>query len=167
MLRECQKNCAAPILQGRGEHLPFADASFHMVSMGYGLRHVTDLHVLFAEYARVLKPRGRVLLLEITQPRSALGRWLNQFYLRHLIPSITRLSKGTAPSTRMMNYFWDTIETCVPPELILGALRSAGFPNATRTVTGGILSEYRAQKGHSPSGSGVVVPKSGLLGDVL
>jgi demethylmenaquinone methyltransferase/2-methoxy-6-polyprenyl-1,4-benzoquinol methylase len=44
----------------------------------------------------------------------------------------------------MMNYFWKTIETCVPPNTILGALREAGFPDAARTVSGGILSEYRA-----------------------
>ena len=46
----------------------------------------------------------------------------------------------------MMDYFWDTIETCVPPEVILDALRDAGFPNATRRVTGGVLSEYLGEK---------------------
>ena len=52
MLGECRKGCAAPLLQGRGEHLPFADASFDMVSMGYGLRHVADLRALFGVPAR-------------------------------------------------------------------------------------------------------------------
>ena len=146
MLRECRKSCAAPLLQGRGEHLPFANASFHMVSMGYGLRHVPDLRALFAEYDRVLKPGGRVLLLEITQPRSAVGRWLNRLYLRNLVPGVTRVGTGAVAASRMMDYFWDTIETCVPPEVILDALKNAGFPNATRSVTGGILSEYLGEK---------------------
>lgn len=146
MLRECRKNCAAPLLQGRGEQLPFIDNSFDIVSMGYGLRHVADLRLLFAEYWRVLRPGGRVLLLEITQPKSAVGRWLNRLYLRNLVPSITRFSTGAAAASRMMDYFWDTIETCVPPDVILGALKDAGFPNATRRVTGGILSEYRGEK---------------------
>ena len=46
-------------MQGRGEDLPFPNASFDMVSMGYGLRHVADLRALFAEYERALKPNGR------------------------------------------------------------------------------------------------------------
>jgi demethylmenaquinone methyltransferase/2-methoxy-6-polyprenyl-1,4-benzoquinol methylase len=45
-----------------------------------------------------------------------------------------------------MEYFWDTIETCVPPHVILGALREGGFADATRRVTGGVLSEYVATK---------------------
>lgn len=146
MLRECRKGCAAPLFQGRGEHLPFADASFHMVSMGYGLRHVADLRALFTEYRRVLKPGGRVLILEITQPHSAMGRWLNRLYLRTLVPSVARISTGAVAASRMMDYFWDTIETCVPPEVILGALLETGFPAATRRVTGGVLSEYLAEK---------------------
>jgi demethylmenaquinone methyltransferase/2-methoxy-6-polyprenyl-1,4-benzoquinol methylase len=145
MLHECRKRCAAPLFQGCGEQLPFASASFDMVTMGYGLRHVADLRVLFAEYRRVLKPGGRVLVLEITQPRSALGRWLNRLYLRTVVPGITRIGTGTPAAVRMMDYFWDTVETCVPPAVILEALRDAGFTTAKRTVTGGVLSEYVGQ----------------------
>ena len=146
MLTECRKGCAASLFQGRGEHLPFADASFDMVSMGYALRHVADLRALFAEYRRVLKPGGRVLVLEITQPDSSVGRWLNRFYLRTIVPTVTRIGTRAAAASRMMDYFWDTIETCVPPDVILGALRDTGFPNATRRVTGGVLSEYLGEK---------------------
>ena len=146
MLGECRKGCAAPLFQGRGEQLPFADASFDMVCMGYGLRHVADLRALFTEYRRVLKPGGRVLVLEITQPHSAVGRWLNRFYLRTVVPTVTRIGTRAAAASRMMDYFWDTIETCVPPDVILGVLRETGFPNATRRVTGGILSEYLGEK---------------------
>jgi len=141
MLRECRKRCAAPLVQGRGEHLPFPSDHFDMVSMGYGLRHVADLHALFDEYRRVVKPGGRVLLLEITQPASAAGRHLNRFFLGTLIPGVARLWNGPA-AARMMDYFWDTVENCVSPEVILSALRGAGFPGATRAVTGGILSAY-------------------------
>jgi demethylmenaquinone methyltransferase/2-methoxy-6-polyprenyl-1,4-benzoquinol methylase len=141
MLRECRKRCTAPVILGRGEHLPFVSEHFDMVSMGYGLRHVTDLHTLFNEYRRVLKPGGRLLLLEITQPASAIGRRLNKLVLGRVIPRVARLWGG-APAGRMMDYFWDTVENCVAAETILSALRQAGFPGATRTVAGGILSEY-------------------------
>ena len=141
MLEECRMRCTAPLILGRGEHLPFVSEHFDMVSMGYGLRHVADLNTLFNECRRVLKPGGRLLLLEITQPASAAGRWLNRLVLGSLIPGLARLWGG-ASAARMMDYFWDTIENCISPEAILSALRRSGFPDATRTVTGGILSEY-------------------------
>lgn len=146
MLRQCRTRCAAPVLQGRGERLPFGDASFDLLSMGYGLRHVPDLRELFAEYRRVLKPGGRLLVLEITQPRSAFGRWLNRFYLRTLVPGVARLGTGTPAASRMMDYFWDTIETCVPPDVILNVLQEAGFARAQRSVSGGVFSEYVGER---------------------
>ena len=142
MLRECRKRSTAPLVQARGEALPFRDGHFDMVSMGYGLRHVADLNTLFREYRRVLKPGGRVLLLEITQPSTALGRTLNR--LSRDVDPIHRAACGRPRGREMMDYFWDTVENCVPPDTILAALREAGFPDAARTVTGGILSEYRA-----------------------
>ena len=94
MLQECRKRCAAPLILGRGEHLPFVSEHFDMVSMGYGLRHVADLNALFDEYRRVLKPGGRLLLLEITQPASATGRRLNELLLGTLIPGLARSGAG-------------------------------------------------------------------------
>ena len=146
MLNECRRHCAAPLHQGRGEALPFRDATFDMVSMGYGLRHVPDLRGLFAEYRRVLKPGGRVLILEISQPRSAVGRWLNKQYLRNCVPFLARFGSRGPAASRMMEYFWDTIEACVLPETILGTLADAGFVTANRSVTGGIFSAYTARK---------------------
>jgi len=145
MLRECRQRCDAPLIMGRGEDLPLASGHFDMVTMGYGLRHVPDLHKLFDEYRRVLKPGGRLLILEITQPKSAAGRQVNKLILGRLIPGLARLWGGR-PAARMMDYFWETVEHCVSPEVILSALREAGFPDATRQVTGGILSEYRGRR---------------------
>lgn len=146
MLQECRRTCEAPLLQARGEQIPFASASFDMVSVGYGLRHMADLHALFCECRRVLKPGGRLLLLEITQPGLPVARWLNRLYLRKVVPMVARMGTGALAARRMMDYFWDTIENCVPPEVILEALRASGFAEATRKVTGGVLSEYLATK---------------------
>lgn len=146
MLNECRKTCSAPLHQGRAEKLPFIDGSFDMVSMGYALRHVPDLRELFSEYRRVLKTGGRVVILEITQPCSLAGRWLNRLYLRNLVPGLARLGSQGPAASRMMEYFWDTIEACVPPESILEALSDAGFVRANRATTGGIFSAYTAQK---------------------
>lgn len=147
MLRECRGSCDAPLLRGFGEKLPFAGGSFDMVSMGYALRHAADLRALFDEYRRVLKPGGRLLLLEMTPPQSPAGKWLTQLYLRTLVPGLARIASGTVAASTMMAYFWDTIESCVPPEVILSTLRDAGFQDAHRRVRGGILSEYIATRG--------------------
>lgn len=148
MLRQNRKTCAAPLLRAFGERLPVADASFDIISMGYALRHVADLRLLFVEYARVLKPGGRLLIMEITQPQSRLGRWLTKLYLRTIVPAIAQFTTGAAAARKMMNYFWATIETCVPPDVILSAMREAGFTDAKRVVKGGILSEYVGTLGH-------------------
>ena len=143
MLKECRKHSSAPVVQARGESLPFPGEYFDMVSMGYGLRHVGDLRALFREYRRVLKPGGRLLVLEITQPDSRAGRQFNSFFLGKLIPSVARFLKS-AEAGRMMDYFWDTVKNCVPPDQIVTALRETGFPGASRTIMAGILSEFVA-----------------------
>src|SRR5262245_32411470 len=74
MLRQAQKTLAIPLVQGRVEELPFATGRFDFLSMGYALRHMADLGVAFRQCLRVLKPGGRILILELTPPRSAVGR---------------------------------------------------------------------------------------------
>src|SRR5678816_2440853 len=80
MMTASQAREIVRFVQGLGERLPFANDRFDFVTMGYALRHVSDLDLLFAEYARVLKPNGRVLLLEITKPASAVGSALARTY---------------------------------------------------------------------------------------
>jgi demethylmenaquinone methyltransferase/2-methoxy-6-polyprenyl-1,4-benzoquinol methylase len=146
MLTQCRTSCPAPLVRGFGELLPFGDGSFDMISMGYALRHVEDLRALFSEFRRVLAPNGRVVVLELTQPQSRSARWINRFYLRSIVPRVAYISGGKAPARRMMEYFWDTIEHCVPPETILTALKDSGFGEARRRITGAVMSEYLATK---------------------
>ena len=61
--------------------------------------------------------------------------------MKRVVPLVTRVGTGSRPAARLMEYYWDTIENCVPPEVILDALRQAGF-EARRTVFGALLSEY-------------------------
>ena len=72
MVTEAQKQGVSKVLQGKVEHLPFPDSPFNFISMGYALRHVTDLTLTFKEYLRVLKPGGQLLILEISWPESFL-----------------------------------------------------------------------------------------------
>ncbi|HYX23003.1 MAG TPA: hypothetical protein VFC23_02535 [Thermoanaerobaculia bacterium] len=60
------------------------------------------------------------------------------------MPLLARFGRGGRASQTMMEYYWDTIANCVPPEVILGALREAGFSGVKREVQMGMLSEYTA-----------------------
>ena len=146
MLREARKALVGPFVQGTAEALPFRDESFDMLSMGFALRHVADLDVAFREYWRVLRPGGRLLLLEVSRPNSALIRQLVKIHFRHLLPLVVRISTRSAPAQLLMRYYWDTIDRCVPPETILSVLQGGGFVGVERRVLFGFLSEYLASK---------------------
>jgi demethylmenaquinone methyltransferase/2-methoxy-6-polyprenyl-1,4-benzoquinol methylase len=143
MLAETGRRGIARRVRAMGEALPFAAGRFDFLSMGYALRHVADLRSALAEYRRVLKPGGRVLLLEITRPEGRLAFRLAKLFLGGLAPRVARL-RGGRETQVLMEYYWDTIEHCVPPATILAALAEAGFARAGRRVQHGILSEYSA-----------------------
>lgn len=131
-------------VRGVGDALPFHDAAFDMLSMGYALRHVADLQAAFREFRRVLKPGGVALMLEITPPASRVAYALLKFYLKHLVPAAARLGLRGREAGVLMSYYWATIEECVPPATILETLRRAGFARAQRRVQVGIFSAYTA-----------------------
>jgi demethylmenaquinone methyltransferase/2-methoxy-6-polyprenyl-1,4-benzoquinol methylase len=146
MLREARKVLSGPLVQGIGEELPFRDGVFDMLSMGFALRHVADLEVAFREYWRVLKPGGRVLLIEVSRPRSAVSRWLMRTHFQSVLPLMARIRTRSEPAQLLMKFYWDTIDQCVPPEAILETLRGRGFVDVRRRGLFGFLYEYLAAK---------------------
>jgi demethylmenaquinone methyltransferase/2-methoxy-6-polyprenyl-1,4-benzoquinol methylase len=146
MLAEARKHFAGRLAQGRVEELPFADARFDLLTIGYALRHAADLDVALGECLRVLKPGGRLLILEISRPASTAQRGLIRFHLTRVLPWAMRLCTRNRHAHLLMRYYWDTIVTCVPPETVLEALQRTGFAEPRRTVLGGLLSEYTALK---------------------
>jgi demethylmenaquinone methyltransferase/2-methoxy-6-polyprenyl-1,4-benzoquinol methylase len=131
---------------GAAEALPVADGSVDFLSMGYALRHVSDLGQTFREYLRVLRPGGTACVLEITRPSRPLHLSLLRVYMRWVVPGLTRLAARGPGSQRLWSYYWDTIEHCLPPERILDAIRAAGFTDVRRHVELGIFSEYTGRK---------------------
>lgn len=134
------------LMEGRAEALPFPDNHFDFLVMGYALRHASDLSKAFAEFERVLKPGGRLCVLEMTKPQSSVGTWLLKAYMRGVIPLLTRFISKQKSSETIWRYFWDSIEACVPPERVLATLRAAGLTRVDRYVEIGIFSEYTAVK---------------------
>jgi demethylmenaquinone methyltransferase/2-methoxy-6-polyprenyl-1,4-benzoquinol methylase len=146
MLAEAKKAGVRDVRMGRGENLPVGDGEFDILTMGYALRHVEDLVTTFREYRRALKPGGKVLLLEITRPDGRVHYAFLKFYLKHVVPRITRIVRRSREAEELMRYYWDTIEACVPPADIMAALTTAGFTDVKRHVLNGMFSEYSATK---------------------
>lgn len=134
------------LLRASAEAIPLPNASCDFLTMGYALRHLRDIHAAFGEFYRVLRPGGRLLLLEITQPTTLWGRLLLCSYLRFVVPLVGSLAGCSRASRELWRYYHETIEACVPPPVILEALRSAGFAEMHRHVEFGCLSEYTARR---------------------
>jgi demethylmenaquinone methyltransferase/2-methoxy-6-polyprenyl-1,4-benzoquinol methylase len=147
MLHEAKKGPCRRLVQGVGEQLPFPDARFDFLSMGYALRHVADLRVAFREYRRVLRPEGIILLLEISRPRSVVLQSLSRFYIKTVLGVAFATATGNRDMRTLMRYWWDTTEQCVAPEAILSALADVGFVRCTLDEQfSGLLRNYRAVK---------------------
>ena len=114
--------------------------------MGYALRHVTSLEEAFREFLRVMKPGGKLLILEITKPAGRLSGFLFRLYFGQIYPFLTRLFTRSNAARDMMRYYWETMDACVPPATVLGALEGARFAAVRRDTVLGLFSEYTAVK---------------------
>ncbi|HEV7767032.1 MAG TPA: class I SAM-dependent methyltransferase [Thermoanaerobaculia bacterium] len=133
-------------VQAPAEALPFASESFDRITIGFAMRHFSDLSVVFRECQRVLRPDGKLMILEITAPESRIGRAMLGTYMGVITPALVRLRTGNARATQLFHYYWETTRDCVRPQVILDALKDAGFAETNRNVEMGIFSEYLATK---------------------
>lgn len=144
MLGEARVALALPLVRAVGERLPFRDASFDFISMGFALRHVAELALLFGEMRRVLRPGGTACVLELTRPASPLAAAAIRTFMTRVVPAVSGGAEKRAVARRMMQFYWDTIDACVRPEAVMAALVDAGFPSPRRAVALGLFSEYVA-----------------------
>ncbi len=146
MLQEA-RDLGIALVRGVAEQLPFAARSFDFLTMGYALRHVDDLATTFQEFRRVLRPGGRLLILELTRPAGSHLRYsLMRLYLKHVVPRLAQIGPGGSEARKLMEYYWDTINACVPPAIIIDALRAAGFQDVDHRLDAGVFSEYVAKR---------------------
>lgn len=150
MLAEAAKRGVRQRVAGVAEQLPLPEDSVDTITMGYALRHVHDLGVAFREFARVLRPGGRLLILEMVPPTSRGGYRFAKFYLQHLVPTLAHWVTRRSDSKRLMRYYWDTVSNCVPPGVVMSALTDAGFVEVRRKVMFSLLSEYTARMSEKP-----------------
>lgn len=146
MLAELRKKVTVETIEAYGEAIPLPDAHADFVSMGYALRHVNDLGQVLSEYLRVLKPGGKVCIMEISRPQGRALRALLRFHISVLVPLMARLTGRQADVQKLWAYYGDTIEAALDPETILDALRRAGFERVGCEVSLGIFREYTGVK---------------------
>jgi demethylmenaquinone methyltransferase / 2-methoxy-6-polyprenyl-1,4-benzoquinol methylase len=147
MMRQATRALGITGIRGVGERLPLADASLDFVSMGYALRHVSDVRATFCEFHRVLRRGGRVCVLEIARPRAPFSRAMLRAYMRYVVPAFARLASTNGGSSRLLwQYYWDTIDACVPPEAVVACLRECGFSDVRAKRLLGVFCEYTGGK---------------------
>ena len=112
-----------PALLCDGEQLPFADATFDLVSVAFGLRNMTHKEKALAEMARVLKPGGRLLVLEFSKVAPPLAKAYD-WYSFNVLPRVGRLVAGDADSYR---YLAESIRVHPDQETLKAMMKTAGF----------------------------------------
>lgn len=146
MLDQAVQKLGIRAVRGTAENLPLSDSTFEFLSMGYALRHLSDLMATFREFHRVLRPGGRVCILEITRPAGRLSLVLLRWYMRGLVPMVSRLTALKPRSPMLWEYYWDTIEACVSPVRVMQAMRDAGLVDVEQRVEIGLFSEFTGRK---------------------
>jgi demethylmenaquinone methyltransferase/2-methoxy-6-polyprenyl-1,4-benzoquinol methylase len=125
----------APLVQADVLRLPLADRSIDGATCGFALRNVADLGAFFAEIARVVRPGGRISLLEASQPDGPLMRAGHAVYFRRMVPMIG----GLLSDREAYAYLPKSMAYLPPVAEMVTAVHDAGFPDAERVpLSGGI-----------------------------
>ncbi|MFH1638782.1 MAG: bifunctional demethylmenaquinone methyltransferase/2-methoxy-6-polyprenyl-1,4-benzoquinol methylase UbiE [Chloroflexota bacterium] len=112
------------LVLGDATGLPFADDSFDVVSIGFGIRNIPDRLRALQEMTRVAAPGGQVLVLEMTVPSNRNFRMLHIFYLEQILP---RLARSFTANANAYIYLADSIKNFPPPDQFAALMAEAGL----------------------------------------
>ncbi|BES73285.1 bifunctional demethylmenaquinone methyltransferase/2-methoxy-6-polyprenyl-1,4-benzoquinol methylase UbiE [Marinobacter nanhaiticus D15-8W] len=131
-------------VQADAEHLPFPDNSFNAVSIAFGLRNVTDKDRALRDMCRVLKPGGKLLVLEFSKPANPLLSKAYDLYSFNALPLMGQLVAGDGNSYQ---YLAESIRMHPDQDTLKGMMDAAGFVNTRyHNMTGGIVALHAGVK---------------------
>lgn len=132
-------------MQGDAQELPQTTASIDVLSIAFGIRNVTVPSRALAEFARVLRPGGRIVILEFEHPKNPLVRAFNDFYCAKVMPRTATWISGDKSGA--YKYLPKSVASFVSREKMLEMLATSGFKNGRATALSmGICVCYRAER---------------------
>lgn len=132
-----------PLLQGDALTMPFPDGSFDGAVSGFALRNVVDLPQLFAELSRVVRPGGRIALLDVAAPTNPVLRLGHKVWFERAVPLIG----GALSDPSAYRYLPKSVAYLPPAPQVVEQLKAAGFSDAAQTyLTLGITQLYTATR---------------------
>lgn len=133
-----------PLVQGDGMSLPIATASVDGATCGFALRNFVDLQLVFEELARIVRPGGRIALLDASEPDNSLMRFGHGIYFGKVVPFIG----GLLSDKRAYGYLPRSLAYLPPREELLEGLRQVGFTDVEhRQLTLGAAQLLTATRG--------------------
>ena len=142
--RKGSRTTPARYIEADALSLPFRDASFDLVTIAFGFRNLANYDRGLREMYRILKPGGRIGILEFAEPKSALFGRLYRFYFSRILPKIGGVISG---SNFAYSYLPNSVQKFPEPEELAGRVSAAGFINPTTELwTGGTVALHTAKK---------------------
>lgn len=134
---------SAPLVHGDGLVLPFPDGSVDGVTCGFALRNFVALPPMLAELARILRPGGRISLLDVAEPEHPVLRWGHSLYFGRVVPMVG----GLLSNKEAYRYLPKSVAYLPAPDELRRQIAAAGFDDVERSVlTGGISQLYTAAR---------------------
>jgi demethylmenaquinone methyltransferase/2-methoxy-6-polyprenyl-1,4-benzoquinol methylase len=131
-------------VQANAEALPFPDNYFDVISIAFGLRNVTDKNKALASMYRVLKPGGRLLVLEFSKPTQ---EWLSKVYDMYSFHILPKMGQLVANDPESYQYLAESIRMHPDQDTLKNMMDNAGFDQTEYfNLTGGIVALHRGFK---------------------
>lgn len=152
-LRRRAAGCPVTYVTGDAQALPLADACCDVVTIAFGIRNVQDVSAALGEFRRVLRPGGRLVILEFSQPSVPLLGALYRWYSTRLMPwTATWVARDRSGAYR---YLPSSVATFLTPDELMRRMALAGFSRVVaRPLTLGVVTVYRGEVASGDGGRG-------------
>ena len=143
-IEKVKKSSSILLESGDAEAINHPDGSFDLVMVAYGIRNFQDLSTGLKEMFRVLRPGGKLLILEFSRPKNPIWRSLYQFYMKQYVPTV---ASWMGQDKKAYSYLDESARLFPERTDLVNILETAGYLDCTyKTYTGGICSRYLATR---------------------